>query len=122
MTTVAILPVPTEKGGISYRAISGGKRSHGSTVGEALDALTAQLPGDETSLLVVVQSLRRDLFFGLTQQRRLAELKSQWRKCRDAGGALPPNEEAELEALVEAELSAAAYRDAMPQEQPAPCP
>ena len=122
MTTVAILPVPTEKGGISYRAVAGGKRSHGSTVGEALDALTAQLPDDDTGLLVVVQSLRRDLVFGLTQQRRLAELTAQWRKCRDVGGALPPNEEVELEALVEAELSAAAYRAATPQEQPALCP
>lgn len=74
MTTVAILPVPTEKGGISYRGLAGDKRSQGRTAGEALDALTAQLPDDETGLLAVVQNLRPDRFFDAVQQRRLGEL------------------------------------------------
>lgn len=113
MTTVAIVPVPTEKGGISYRGMAGDKHSQGSTVGEALDALTAQLPGDETGLLVVVQSLRPDRFFNAAQQRRMAELMSQWRVARDQGEVLPPDEQGELDALIEAELAASANRAAM---------
>ncbi len=110
MTTVAILPVPTEKGGVSYRGVAGDKQSSGSTVGEALDALTAQLPEDESQLLVVVQNLRPDRFFNTVQQRRMAELMQQWRVARDGGGTLPPGEQAELEALIEAELYASANR------------
>jgi uncharacterized membrane protein YdfJ with MMPL/SSD domain len=121
MTTVAILPVPTEKGGVSYRGVAGDKHSYGSTVGEALDTRTAQLPSDETGLLVVVQSQRPDRFFDAAQQRRMAELMSQWRRVRDEGGALPLNEQLELDALIEAELVASANRAAMWQEQPAPC-
>ena len=41
MTTVAILPVPTGKGGIAYQGVAGEKRSQGNTIGEVLDALTA---------------------------------------------------------------------------------
>ena len=57
MTTVAVLPVPSEKGGIAYRGVAGDKWSQGSTVEEAVDALTAQLPEAQGSLVVVVQSL-----------------------------------------------------------------
>ncbi len=64
MTHVAILPVPTENGGLSYRGVSGDIRSEGRTPGEALDALTRQLVGDGTgtdaALLIVVQGLRPD--------------------------------------------------------------
>lgn len=112
MTTVAILPVPTEKGGIAYQGVAGETRSQGNTVGEALDALTAQLPEVQDSLLVVVQSLRPDRFFDATQQRRLGELMDAWRKARDTGGALPSAEQAELDALIEAELNGAAGRAA----------
>ena len=114
MTNVAILPVPTEKGGLSYRGIAGDKHSEGSTPGEALDALARQLPQDRTGegLLVVVQGLRPDHFFGGAQQRRLAELMSDWRSARDRGQVLAPVEQAELDALVEAELYASAGRAA----------
>jgi hypothetical protein len=37
MIRVAILPVPTERGDISYRAVAGDKQSQGKTAGEALD-------------------------------------------------------------------------------------
>ena len=47
MTKVAILPVPTESGAISYSAVAGDKQTKGKTAGEALDALTAQLTEDE---------------------------------------------------------------------------
>jgi len=112
MTKVAILPVPTENGDVSYRAVSGDRRSHGRTVGEALDALTAQLPEDEANALVIVSRLRPDRFFSATQQRQLTELMERWRADRDKGQTLPIDEQAELETLVEAELHAAAARAA----------
>jgi hypothetical protein len=40
MTKITILPVPAEKGGVSYRAVAGNRQSHGKTAGEALDAFT----------------------------------------------------------------------------------
>ncbi len=112
MTTVAILPVPTEKGGLSYRGVAGDKRSQGSTPGEALDALATQLGDDGTRLLVVVQSLRPDRFFSAAQQQRLSELMEQWRAAHDQDQSLPSERQAELDALVEAELSASADRAA----------
>ncbi len=112
MTTVAILPVPTDKG-ISYQGTAGGKHSLGSTVGEALDALTLQLPDAQAGLLVVVQSLRPDQFFDAAQQQRLGDLMISWRQARDLGSALPAAEQAELDQLIETELYASASRAAM---------
>lgn len=110
MTKVAILPVPTEQGDLSYHAIAGSKHAEGKTAGEALDALTAQLPADEASTLVIVQSLRPDHFFNAAQQERLAALMARWRTARDQGKVLPVDEQAELEGLIEAELRASAAR------------
>lgn len=112
MTKVAILPLPTEHGEPCYSAIAGASHAEGKTAGEALDALTAQLSADETSTLVIVQSRRPDQFFTAAQQRRLASLMERWRTGRDQGYTLPSEEQTELEALVEAELQAAAARAA----------
>ena len=112
MTKVAILPIPTEYGNLSYHAIAGKKHAEGNTAGEALDALTAQLSADETSTLVVVQSLRPDHFFTEAQQHRLTVLMARWRTARDQGATLPADEQTELEALVDAELRATAARAA----------
>jgi hypothetical protein len=112
MTKVAILPVPTEKGDASYVAVAGDKRSRGNTAGEALDALTAQLSGDELGTLIIVQSRQPDRYFDAAQQQRLAQLTTRWRIARDQGHALPAEEQAELEALVEAEVRASAARAA----------
>lgn len=112
MTNVAILPVPTDHGGISYHAVAGTKQSAGATAGAALDALTAQLSADETSTLVIVQSFRPDRFFTAVQQQRLDELMTYWRAAHDSGGSLAAQEQAELELLVEAELEAATQRSA----------
>lgn len=110
MTQVTILPVPTAQGDLSYRAIAGGKYAQGKTAGEALDALTVQLSPEETSTLVVVQSLRPDRFFSAAQQQRLASLMARWQTARDLGSTLTPEEHTEFEALVEAELRASAAR------------
>ena len=69
MTRIAILPISIENG-MTFCAISGDMRSEGATAGAALDALTAQLPQDETDTLVIVQNRRPDAFFNATQQQR----------------------------------------------------
>jgi hypothetical protein len=85
MTKVAILPIPTQQGDLS---------------------------ADETSTLVVVQNLRPDRFFTAAQQQRLEALMARWRTLRDQGASLPADEQAELEALIAAELQASAARAA----------
>jgi hypothetical protein len=112
MTTVAILPENGKSAPTAYRAIAGRVQSVGKTAGEALDSLTAQLPDEEAGTLVVVQHLRPDAFFTADQQRRLQELMERWRTARDAGQSLPTAEQAELDALVQAELEGAAQRAA----------
>lgn len=110
MTTVAILPISDLDGERAYRAISGDKCSVGKTAGQALDALTAQLDDIEFSALLIIQSFRPDLFFSAEQQQRLSELMVLWRSARDQGQELPPEQQAELNSLVELELQAATAR------------
>lgn len=117
MTTVAILPISNPNGEKSYRAIAGDKQSVGKTAGQALDALTAQLGETEFSGLLVIQSFRPDLFFTTDQQKRLSELMSLWRTARDQGQALPPEQQAELDTLVDTELRAATARTAALMQQ-----
>jgi hypothetical protein len=110
MTTVTILPELSEQNGVAYRAVSGKIQAVGRSAGEALDALTPQLDEEESGTLVIVQNLRADRFFSAQQQQRLTELMARWRAARDTQSALPPDEQAELEALTEAEIEAAAQR------------
>ncbi len=112
MTRVSILPVPTPSGELSYHALSGDKQSQGRTVGAALDALTVQLEADEQDTLVVVQNQKPDTFFNEAQQQRLAELMTLWRAARDSGSSLEPEDQTELEQLVEAEIEASSRRAA----------
>lgn len=112
MTKVAILPVHNPSGGLSYRAITGGKQSIGKTPGEALDALTVQLDDSATGTLIIIQYRHPEQFFTATQQQRLAELMELWRAARAHGETIAPNSQAELDALVEAELKASADRTA----------
>ena len=112
MTKIAILPEPAESGQVTYRAIAGRQQAVGRTAGEALDALTCTLKGDDSATLVIVQHQRPDRFFTAEQQARLEELMRRWRRAREAGTSLPPDESAELENLVDAEVSAASQRTA----------
>ncbi|MCC6417090.1 MAG: hypothetical protein IT429_02445 [Gemmataceae bacterium] len=112
MTTIAIVPDNAEGRPVTYRAIAGTRQSVGRTAGEALDALTAQLDESEKGTLLVIQHQRPDQFFTADQQRRLGELMGRWRAARDASNPLPPADQAELDALVEAELRAATLRAA----------
>lgn len=112
MTTITIVPEPQASNGTTWRAVAGQRQSVGRTAGEALDALTAQMSADETGTLVVVQAMRPDAFFTAAQQQRLGELMDRWRVARDRGTALAAEEQAELDALVAAELAAATRRAA----------
>jgi len=99
MTKLAIMPVPTEKGNVSYRGVSGAARSQGHTVGEAINALAMQLPDVDAGMLVVVQGLRPDRFFNSLQQQRLTELMDQWRVATSARILLSADEQSELNNL-----------------------
>src|SRR5947207_8998126 len=116
MTTVSILAENLGTNGTTYRAVAGKFQSVGKTAGEALDALTAQLSEGEAGTLLVVQHMRPDPFFTAQQKQRLEELMGRWRAARDNRTALPPEEQAELDALVDAELQAATERAAAPEE------
>jgi hypothetical protein len=117
MTTVAILPISSADGEKSYRAIAGEKQWVGKTAGQALDGLTAQLGETEFSALLVIQSFRPDPFFSADQQQRLSELMSLWRVARDCEQVLLPEQQAELDTLVDAELRAATARTAALMQQ-----
>src|SRR5690242_10794765 len=106
MTTVAIFPDSPGTPETKFRAVSKHAQSEGRTAGAALDALTKQLDPADAGMIVVVQNLRGDEFFSEAQQHRLRDLMDAWRNARDAGQSLPPMEQAELNALVDAELRA----------------
>jgi hypothetical protein len=111
MQNVSIFPVFSPEGGPSFRAVSRSGQSEGRTAGEALDAIAPSLTGN-SGTVVVIQSFSPDAFFSADQQEKLAHLMSRWREARDAGRKLPAAEQAELDALVEAELKAATARTA----------
>src|SRR6516164_6622986 len=113
MTTIAIVPDNPQDSPTGFRAIARDKQSSRATVGQAIDASREQLGGPEQTTLVVVQPMQPDELFTAAQQQRLAELLTRWRAARDAGTSLPSQEQAELEALVEAELRAAGERSAV---------
>lgn len=113
MTRVSILPEPGDGGAVRYRAVSGEQQSVGNTAGEALDAISAQLPADQKGTLVVVQNLQADDFFSKEKCARLEQLMTRWRAARDASLTLSAAEQAELERLVQEEVAAAGRRAAL---------
>lgn len=110
MTKVTIVPVQPTEAASGYCAISDSTQSFGDTPGQALDALTSQLDEVESGLLIVVQSQKADVFFSKGQKERLELLMAQWRLARDKNRSSNFSNQAELEALVEAELLASAER------------
>ncbi len=112
MTNVSIVPVSTAHDQLSYFAIAGTRHAQGKTAGEALDALTAQFSPDETGAFVIVQSLRSDRFFTEEQQQRLETLMARWQTAQAQGYPFPPEDQRQLDSLVEAELLASAARAA----------
>ena len=112
MTTISIFPDDPQSSPTRFRAVAGEVQSVGATVGEAVDALRAQLSGPDQTTLILVQPMQGDALFTSKQRQRLGELMARWRAARDSGAAFPPEEQAELNALVEAELQAARERSA----------
>lgn len=110
MTTISIHCVPSDSGGRIYQAVSGNRYGDGNTPGAALDAITPQLSEPEAGLLVVLQGNQADLYFSSDERDRLAALMQKWRNTRDRGADLPPDEQAELESLTQAELRATGRR------------
>ncbi|HWS90618.1 MAG TPA: hypothetical protein VN282_26860 [Pyrinomonadaceae bacterium] len=112
MKAIAILPEGDDAHPTTFRAVTTDRKAAGRTPGEALDALTSQLGAEKASSAVVVQLFRPDSHFTAEQSERLAALMERWRTARDAGSALSPAEQAELEKLVEEEIQGSAERSA----------
>jgi hypothetical protein len=112
MATITVLPDDPRVATTPYRAVAGDKQAVGQTVGQALDGLRSKLGDPSETTLVIVQPMTPDALFTAEQRDRLAVLMTRWRAARDAGVALPPDEQAELDALVEAEVRAAGERAA----------
>ncbi|GAB4462134.1 MAG: hypothetical protein OHK0029_28430 [Armatimonadaceae bacterium] len=86
-----------------FRAVAGKKQGFGTTPHEALDALMAQIPADETLPIAILPFNRGDAFFTQAQHDRLQDLKARQ-------STLTPAEVQELDALIEAEFDAAIAR------------
>ncbi len=97
---------------MSFRALAGRNQAMGRTAGEALDALTTQLPAVDAETLIIVRNLGPDRFFSAEQRQRLEHLMDAWRASRDGSQALSTEQQAELELLVDAEVRATADRAA----------
>jgi hypothetical protein len=110
MQTISIQTIETTNGQRLYRAVIGDRQSIGKTAGEALDALTMEIGSQEINGFFLLQSYQPDQFFTAQQQQRLTELMSIWRTAQDKGDTLPPEQQAELDNLIEAELYATAER------------
>ena len=116
MTRVTIVAEDPASPNTKFRASARDHESVGATVGAAIDGLAAQLD-ESAGTLIIVQNLRPDAFFTAEQQQRLEELFAKWRDARDRDEPLSPPDQAELEALVKAELEGASNRaNAMVQE------
>ena len=76
------------------------------------EALSSDCSGNEFSTLLIIQTFRLECFFNAEQQQRLSDLMNLWRTTRDEGQTVPPEQQAELDRLVEAELKAATARTA----------
>jgi hypothetical protein len=113
MSTIEIVQELHATAGTVYRARCGDWQAAGATPGAALDAIervvaASRENGDGT--VVIVQRFRPDAFFTSEQQTRLQELMERFHMARASGKELGPEEQKELETLVDAEWSAAISR------------
>lgn len=109
---MTITSVVTTANETMWRAATDGLEVIGKTAGEALDGLRARLGLEQNEMFLVCEQWQPDEFFTAAQQRRLSDLMERWRAARDAGNILPNPEQAELEALVDAQLEGSAKRAA----------
>jgi sarcosine oxidase gamma subunit len=110
MIKVALLRENSESGEYEYRAVTARNQAFGRTAGEALNALTAQIPAEEADTLIIVRSLAPDRFFTGEQRQRLDDLMARWRSARDGGQPLSARDQSELEELIDLEVQGATER------------
>lgn len=110
MSAIAIRTDQQETGERRFRAIAGDRQSLGRTMGEALDALTADWGDSVQETVVFIQRFQPDPYFTQAQYDRMQELFAR-------RATLTPEERAELENLIDAEVDATVERTAH-QKQP----
>src|SRR5712691_10585820 len=103
MTSIAMRTENSQAGAPLFRAIAGNCQSVGRTMGEALDALTADWGDDIQETAVFIQRLQPDAYFTAVQCCRMQELLAH-------RATLTAEERAELEILIDAELVATVVR------------
>jgi len=97
MTSIAIRADNSKAGTPRFRAIAGNRQAIGRTMGEALDALTADWGDDMQEMAVFIQRFEPDAYFTAAQYHRMQELLAR-------RATLTAEERGELEALIDAEL------------------
>lgn len=107
MPSIAIRTEHNEAGAPRFRAIAGNRQSVGRTMGEALDALTADWGDDIQETAVFIQRFQPDAYFTAAQYCRMQELLTR-------RAMLTVEERAELETLIDAELEATIARTERP--------
>jgi organic radical activating enzyme len=108
MRTIKILPEITNERTI-YRAICGSVQTTGLTPGQALDSTLQKLSTSEDTI-VILQRFSSDDLFTERQQTRLQELINQFQESVATNDVLSPQQQQELENLIEAEWEAAINR------------
>ncbi len=103
MSSIAIRTDQKETGERRFRAIAGDRQSLGRTMGEALDALTAEWGDSIQETVVLIHRFQPDQYFTQAQYDRMQDLL-------DRRSALTPEERRELEALIDAEVDATVAR------------
>jgi len=103
MTSIAIRTEDSNADTPRFRAVAGNRQAVGRTMGEALDALTADWGDDIQETAVFIQRFEPDAYFTAAQYHRMQELLV----CR---ATLTTDERGELEALIDAELDATIAR------------
>src|SRR4029453_1942772 len=99
MTTIAIRNDQKETGERRFRAIAGNRQSLGKTMGEALDALTAEWGDDVQETEVFIQRFQPEQYFSQGEYGRMQALLAH-------RSTLTPEESTELEALIDSEVDA----------------
>lgn len=86
-----------------FRAVAGNHQSVGRTMGEALDALTADWRDTIQEAAVFIQQFQPDTYFTAAQHSRMQELLAR-------RASLTAEERGELETLIDAELDGTVTR------------
>jgi hypothetical protein len=103
MTSIAIRTDSSNADTPRFRAVAGNRQAVGRTMGEALDALTADWGDDIRETVVFIQRFESDTYFTAAQYHRMQELLTR-------RAVLTAEERGELEALIDAELDATIAR------------